>query len=113
MANEKQWLIISGRLGKDVEQKTTKKGKPFLSFRFGSDCGGDTLWYSVYVFGDKVPVASKFFKKGDSLVLLTEMMNSHSLKLLDFKFPTIIKPKEEDDGDDIELDFDSIEEQEF
>jgi len=111
MANEKQWLILSGRLGKDIEQKTTKKGKPYVSFRFGSDCGGETMWYSVYVFGDKVPVASKFFKKGDALILNTEMMKPHLLKLLDFKFPTVIKPKENNsDEEDVELDFDSIEE---
>ena len=87
MASEKQWLILTGRLGKDIEEKTSAKGTSYLSFRFASDCGSETMWYSVLVFGEKVSPARKFFKKGDRLELNTEMLNPHTLKLLDFKFP--------------------------
>ena len=113
MASEKQWLILSGRLGKDVEEKTSKKGASYISFRFGSDCGGETMWYSVLVFGEKMGPARKFFKKGDALILNTEMLNSYTLKLLDFKFPNVSKPAEPKSEGGEEFDFDSIAEIEY
>lgn len=87
MANAKQWLIISGRLGSDVDQRVSRKGTNYLSFRFASDCGRETAWFSVLVFGEKMAPIKRFFKKGDAIFINAEMLGKDTLKLLDFSFP--------------------------
>ena len=116
MANNNQWIILSGRLGKDVERKTSRKGTPYLSFSVATNVSNDTIWYNVLVFNSAARPIEKYFKKGDLIELNAEVIGKNTLKVLDFGFPlrTREKPAEDNSNsvDDFpfDIDFDEVEE---
>lgn len=73
--------IVEGRLGKDIESRSTSSGKKVVSFSVASDFGwGDnkgTLWDNVVSFGPQAEFAEKHLRKG-SLVRITGERRSRS-----------------------------------
>jgi len=68
--------IIDGRLGKDVEVRSTANGKKVVSFSVASDFGyGDnkgTKWHNVVAWGLQAEFAEKFLKKGSGVLVVGE-----------------------------------------
>lgn len=61
-------VILLGRVGKDVEVKTSKNGKSFCSISLATNSGfGDnkrTDWHNVVAFGKNAENCGKFLQKG-------------------------------------------------
>jgi hypothetical protein len=97
----KQWTIVSGRLGKDVEEKISRRGTNYISFSIATDQGDATVWYNILVFGALGATIKKYFKKGDAILINADVIGKDTLKMLDFDFPIKArsKPKDEIDVD--------------
>jgi single-strand DNA-binding protein len=73
--------IIVGRLGKDVELKTTQNGTSVATVSIATDDRvkrGDawekvTDWHSVVLWGKDAEFASKYFAKGDGICIEGKM----------------------------------------
>ena len=66
----KTTIVLRGNLGRDLENKTSKAGKPYTSLTVGSTPSkkvngewenGETMWFNVTVFDELNPFE---FKKG-------------------------------------------------
>lgn len=81
MALNYSHITIAGRLGREPELRTTQSGKRVASFSVAVDIGyGDsknTEWYEVSAWEHAADFASKYLKKGDS-VLCEGTMRSRS-----------------------------------
>lgn len=68
--------VVDGRLGKDVEVRSTQSGKKVVNFSVGSDVGyGDsktTLWDTVVCWGQQAEFAEKYLKKGSGVLIVGE-----------------------------------------
>lgn len=66
-------VIISGRLGKDIELRYTQQGKPFGTFSLAVDDGyGDkkkTYWLNVVVWDKLAETCSKSLAKGSKALI--------------------------------------------
>jgi len=81
MALNYSHITIAGRLGRDPELRTTQAGKRVASFSVAVDIGygnsKNTEWYDVSAWEHAAEFASKYLKKGDS-VLCEGTMRSRS-----------------------------------
>lgn len=60
--------IITGRLGKDPEAKTTKNGTQYVSFSVASSTRKDeTVWRYVNCYGSQADFAQKYLRKGSRI----------------------------------------------
>ena len=67
-------VILTGRIGTDIEFQTSKSGKNFVRFRFAVDeyDGGkrSTFWVSCMIFQQRqIEVAQKYLTKGVQIVV--------------------------------------------
>lgn len=66
-------VVLSGRLGQDVELQTSKSGKSFCKFSLATNDGyGDnkkTNWHNCTAFGKSAEIIQKYVSKGDELVI--------------------------------------------
>lgn len=60
--------IITGRLGRDPEAKTTKNGTQYVSFSVASSTRKDeTVWRYVNCYGSQADFAQKYLRKGSRI----------------------------------------------
>lgn len=83
-------VILSGRIGNDLELKTSANGKEYLrlsiavhSFRRLDDESGEqstnvktTCWHRIVVFGVQAHNCSTFLRKGSPVLVEGELQNS-------------------------------------
>lgn len=58
---------FSGRVGSDLELKTSSSGKPWTAFNVAIGQGDDAQWVRVAVFGARAEELSAQIKKGDRI----------------------------------------------
>jgi single-strand DNA-binding protein len=68
--------IVEGRLGKDIESRSTSGGKKVVNFSVGSDYGyGDNKgvqWDNIVAWGPQAEFAERFLKKGSGVLIVGE-----------------------------------------
>ena len=68
--------IVEGRLGKDIESRSTAGGKKVVNFSVGSDYGyGDNKgvqWDNIVAWGPQADFAERFLKKGSGVLIVGE-----------------------------------------
>lgn len=75
MAEKGDWITVVGRLGKDPELKTTKKGNDYCRFSIAIEAWGcksnskHLQWNSVMAFGSLGNYIHQHFHKGDEIVV--------------------------------------------
>lgn len=66
-------MTITGHVVADAEVKVSKKGKPYLEFRFANNEYGDeqgfTFWLRVASYNPSLINLAKFYTKGKSLIV--------------------------------------------
>jgi len=66
-------ITLLGRLGKDVDLKTSKNEKHFATFSVATNDGfGEnkkTNWHNCIAFGKTAEIIAKYVKKGDELCI--------------------------------------------
>jgi single-strand DNA-binding protein len=66
-------ITLVGRLGKDVEQLTSKANKPIAKFSIATNDGyGDnkkTNWHNCVAFGKTAEIISKYVSKGSEIAV--------------------------------------------
>lgn len=67
-------VILLGRIGNELELKTSAQGKPYLklslatnSFRSGEE--KTTHWHRVMVFGHQAEICATYLKKGSQVMI--------------------------------------------
>ena len=74
-------IILLGRLGKDVETRTTQSGTLVASFsiavdrRFKKDGETECDWFNCTCFGKQAEFAEKYLKKGTKILLSGSAQN--------------------------------------
>lgn len=68
--------IVEGRLGKDIESRSTSGGKKVVNFSVGSDYGyGDNKgvqWDNIVAWGPQAEFSEKYLKKGSGVLIVGE-----------------------------------------
>lgn len=67
-------VILLGRIGNDLELKTSAQGKPYLKLSLATHSyrGGEektTHWHRVMVFGQQAEICATYLKKGSQVML--------------------------------------------
>ncbi len=69
-------LVISGRLGRDVQLRRTQNNDAVLNFTVASDVGyGDkksTVWVDCTVWGKRAEALEQYLHKGDPVTVIGE-----------------------------------------
>ena len=68
-------VILSGRIGKDVELKTTPGGKYVASFSLAVNFDEKTEWVMCKCWDKAAEALSKYSRKGDHLTIAGRLMN--------------------------------------
>lgn len=67
--NDSIETAFTGRVGKDIELRTSKTGKPWCSFTVAVGADNDTQWVRVALFGEKAEEAARAIAKGDRVYI--------------------------------------------
>ncbi len=69
-------LFITGRVGRDAEQRTTQSGTSLASFSVAMDYGygqnKETVWVKCTIWGKRAEALAQYIKKGDMISLVGE-----------------------------------------
>lgn len=72
-------IILSGRLGKEPEEKTTKNGKKVVTFPFAvsrrTNNGQETDWFNCTAYEKTGEVIMGYVHKGDKLGIIGSMQS--------------------------------------
>ena len=62
-------VLVSGKLARDPEQKTSRNGNPFATATIRDGFGDDALWWRVFAFSDEAREELMSLQAGDGVAV--------------------------------------------